>query len=752
MAKKKYNQTVKKRNEQCGPASAKVAVPPVSSVENIETTVPKTTSETSEAGQNNRQQSHKPKKGWVKIIAIVLRFLMKKPVAASVKPKTTSEKSSSGQDKKKRRSSKPKKGLVRVLARKLGYVKRDQEALWINDIYKKVAAESMDEKKFAALSQEEKIKALTDRLEQLASAQKPKTQTNVNVLVETENTAEVEVQNCEKADEKTTESGVNSADTAQRDVPTETMEMQSSDNNRAVQRTVETGQKERNQSKEDATCALENQSLDSDGQEGTDELGKATKMLETECHEHKEKNETIITANTTLEGEKTTLNEEKGELKRKNEELNTKFQDLERKYATLEEKKGEVDGKYNTLQAEHDTLTRISNELQTAHDQYKARCEELEASEVGQLETTIKEKDQEITRLQEGKTAVENTLVEIKAAKETVDRQLQEACQTIENQKGKLKEKEDAIITLNSTIEKQEKQIGDLTTEKSKLNAEIEEQKKELAARQTVIGRQTEEIVRLENDKNSLQNKNTELNLSVEGLQKEKNELTLAKEQAEQELVKKNELICTERDDLAKIMMSLVKKLSVAAAEDFLGCCDDNFENNRTNLQEKVLKPIRRLEREMAEVNPGKYVSRDELAEAYHALIKSQFDEASGLTRIAQWYAYSQVAFMVDKDRADGLFIYQEKVRDMYRLAVRLMGNVGLEYCLPALYSEHLSGNSPYDNVTGQRQLNIEYMCPTARGRKENIDCIDRSQVIIDIVEVGYTDTKGVSKKSQVII
>lgn len=727
MAKRKYTQTVKKKEGRGDSAPTKVVGPQTSSEKKVGTTAGKTTSETPDYGQDNRQpQSSKHKKGWVKIIAVVLRFLMKKPVAASTTSETTSDKSSA-----------------------------DQEALWINGI-KVVATEDMDEKRFAALSPEAKMVAIKDRLRKLMSAQGPETPnvaaTEANVPVVTGNPAGVEAQRNEEVDENSMEQGVNPADTTKGDVATETTEMQSSDNNSTELNTVESGQQKNGQGEDDATNVDEDQGHDSDKQEGTDGSGETTKTFEKVLLELTKENNTLKEEKEKLESTNTGLNTELKELRKECTDLKTANTTLTN---TLKEEKEKLEGaktklneltrEYANLENAKENLTEEYNKFKTAHDQYKVYCEELEASEVGQLDAKIKE-------LQEAKTAVEQKLEEIQTAKETVDQQLQEAGKTIENQKGALQEKKKAIKTLTSTIEKQKEQIGDLTTTNNGLNTEIEKQRNELAVRQATIDRQTEEIGKLEKDKDSLQEENTVLNRTVEGLKQEKEKLTQAKKEAEQELGKKTELICAERDDFAKMMMSLTNKLSAAAAEDFLGCCDDKFEDNRTSLQEKVLKSIRRLEREMAEIKPENYASRDELAEAYHTLIKSQFDEPSGLTRIAQWYAYSQVAFMVDKDRADGLFIYQEKVRDMYRLAVSLMGHVGLEYCLPALYTEHLSGNSPYDDVTGQRQLNIEYMCPTARRRKENIDCVDSSQVIIDIVEVGYTDAKGVNKKSQVII
>lgn len=618
-----------------------------------------------------------------------------------------------GQDEKDQKPDKPRRGLIGIIADRLGYVKINKVTQWTTDIYKSIA-EGMDENGFAALQLKEKFEALADGISNLMQAHARELEqanaavTEANGLVEAEIRAKVEAL-------AEAEQAKNHAIHAE---------------NRANE------------------AELKVKALESEKQllqNGIDKMnaakGEQEKRDETVQGDIKE----LRTENGKLCGQIDTLERELGTANNSNAQLTEINNELNRRYNTLQ-------SEHIKLQSKHDTLQGEYKSLQETYNICNARREELEASEVGQLTETIKAKDKEITGLNADKTAAEEAKKQIEADKSLVDQQLEEVRSTLQTRDGELNAERETTKGLRLRVKAHETEIDALTNQNSKFAKTIESQNAELETRQTTINEKKEEIGRLNSDNVSLRGEITTLNEKVRGLEQDKATLTTDNESIKHQLDEKADFIRAERDGFAQEMMSLAKNLSEAAAKDFLGCCDDAFEGNRISLQEKVLKPIRALERKMKEVNPGSYASRDELAAAYHSLIKSQFDEASGLTRIAQWYAYSQVAFMVDKDRSDGLFIRQREIRDIYGQAVKLMGNVGIEYCLPALYAERLSEDSPYDDVTGRRQLNIEYMCPTARSHKENIDCIDSSQVIIDVVEVGFTDSKGNNKKSQVII
>lgn len=612
------------------------------------------------------------------------------------------------QDEKKQKSNKPKICLMEIIARRLGYVKRDKVALWITDIYKKIAAEEdMDEKTFAELSLKKKFEALTEGIEKLREIHAQELEFANAAVAKAENLAERETQAKSEAQAK-----------------------------------AEASERRANEAENRATAAEEKANSAE-----TERKNLQNRMAEMNTMATFEQKKSVK-----YESDINALKKENTDLYNKIDTYDKDLKATKEKYACLLTTNEELDGNFKKLQAEHANLQSKHISLQDNYDICKARCEELEASEVGHLTEIIKAKNETIISLNADKAAVEAVQKQIEAAKKVVDKQLEEARQAIETRDGELKTERNTTKELRLMVKAHEKKIEALTEQNGQFAAKIEKQEANLEACHTTINEKVTEIKSLNDDNDSLRIEITGLKKSIDGLEQAKATLAAANETARQQLGEKTDFIRAERDDFAHKMMMLAKSLSEATAKDFLGCCDDDFESNRINLQEKVLKPVRAFEREMAEINPNDYGSRDELAVAYHALIKAQFDEASGLTRIAQWYAYSQVPFMVDEERSDGLFIRQQEIRNIYTLAVRLMGNVGIEYSLPALYTERLLENGTYVDVTGQRQLNIEYMCPTARNHKENIDCIDSSQVIIDVVEVGYTDDKGNSKKSQVII
>ena len=335
---------------------------------------------------------------------------------------------------------------------------------------------------------------------------------------------------------------------------------------------------------------------------------------------------------------------------------------------------------------------------------------------------------------------------------ETANKKLEEANKQNEKKESELQAEKEKVIKCNKTIEDKEKEIADLQKKSQNDDSKIAKQTEDIKERDNTINAKQSEINQLGKEKDKLQDTITGLNKNVVDLKRDNENLNTAKEQAEQLTKDKVNFICRERDEYATSMINMAESLSEVSAKDFLGCCDDAFEDNRVSLQEKVLKPIRAFVRDLKEVDLNDYQSREEVEEAYHGIVKANLDSMSGLTRIAQWYAYSCVSFMVDEERADGMFVKSAEIKEMYSLATKLLGMVGVEYVLPALFAERMADDNIYENVTGRRQLNIEYMCPTVRNHKERIDCIDNTSVIIDVVEVGYRDNRGNSKHPQVII
>ena len=435
------------------------------------------------------------------------------------------------------------------------------------------------------------------------------------------------------------------------------------------------------------------------------------------------------------------------------------FSDYSNEISKLKNENSTLKVNYGNLQSLYNTLETHKNLLENNFNACKARCEELESSDVATLSKTIEEKNGEIKRLDEEKRDIEEQLSTEKRERSAVaseldstNKLLNEAKDEIVEKKKELKKEKRKLKQYEIIISEKDRTIEELNIQNEKDKNKIQEQEEEITSKQQTIVEKTNAINQLNSDKDNLNSQISILTGTIGSLENEKKSLTSAKDKAERQTLDKVEFINAERDDYAKSIMKLAESLGKASSEDFLGCCDEAFENNRISLQEKVAKPIRSLVRELGEIAPGKYASQKALEDAYYPLIKENLDSASGLTRIAQWYAYSRIPFMVDDNRSDGLYVRQTEIRTMYSLATRLLGMVGMEYRIPILFVERMPEDDVYEDVTGKRQLNIEYMCPTARSHKESIDCIDNSSVIIDVVEVGYCDNRGNNKNPQVII
>ena len=487
------------------------------------------------------------------------------------------------------------------------------------------------------------------------------------------------------------------------------------------------------------------------GQE-VDKLTGTNKKLEETIQKLEYTNKNSKTEYDELKASKDNLTSLLKEKEEKITELNTKLNNAETARKSAEEAKAKVDGELNVL---NEKLNKANGDIEDKKKELegcKAKCEKLEKSEVGELskeiDTLNNEKqnaDAEINRLTEqGKTN-----------NATIEQQKQEIAnlnESIKKNEGELAAEKGEVENYKKIVEGKDAEINRLTEKGKTDNATIEQQKIELCSKQSTIDEKVNEINLLNTNNIELRGQIKALKNNVAGLEQDKMNLTNAKNEAERLMKEKADFIKAERDAYAKSMMTLADSLVLASSKEFLGSCDEAFDDNRVSLQEKVLKPIKAFVRELQAIVPEECKSQKALEERYYAVVKEQLDSISGLTRIAQWYAYSCVPFMVDEDRSDGLFVRHTEIKEMYSLATKLLGMVGMEYRLPVLYAERMTEGNRYDDVTGRRQLNIEYMCPTARSHKEHIDCIDNSSVIIDVVEVGYRDNRGNNKNPQVII
>lgn len=504
-------------------------------------------------------------------------------------------------------------------------------------------------------------------------------------------------------------------------------------------------------------------------------LGKQKEEIETA-------NKNLHEANAKLREELDTIKKEGGdavasvriEYEEKLEDLNEKLDAAKSETIEINKKKDEAEKRASSAEskikdAEDKAITAEQAVKEAKADAQSAR-EELANSEVGKLNDTISNLT---TQLEESKRNYDDVQAVAARAIEDANAKISTLESSIEKKASEIEDKNQQIATITKEIEEAKKLELQLNTQVQNLESEIEQLKKqgetdrteieskttELAEATDSIKKQKEEISEKEtiiaNLEKESADKSTEismLNDDIRTLEGENLKLTKEKEAADTATKIKADFIKLERDNYASKMMKIVDELCSVAKVDFIISCDEECERQCMTLAEKVWRPLIDLKDELIEANKAEADTVDKLEEACHKVIKAHLDEPSELTRIAQWYAYSLVPFMGDTERCEGIRVNRSEMKRIYALASELLSMVGMRFNLPILYVESLEDGSDYENVTGQRQLNIEYMCPTARNHKEKIDISDAKSIIIDVVEVGYVDYKGNKKNSQVVI
>lgn len=518
----------------------------------------------------------------------------------------------------------------------------------------------------------------------------------------------------------------------------------------------------------------DNSDVFSELRKGLDSLGKQKKEIQIEKNRLEEDNAKLKAALVALKKKGMTQLLLKIEFEGKLKELNDKLEAAQSETIEINKEKNKAEERATRAESKikdaEDKACAAEQAVQEAKADAQSAREELANSEVGKLNDTISKLT---TQLEESKRNYDDAQAEAAHALEDANAKISTLESTIEKKTSEIGDKDQQIATKAKEIEEAKKLELLLNTQVQNMESEIEQLKKqgeidrteieskttELAKANDSIKKQHEEITEKESTITSLEkecaDKSAEISMLNDGistLEGEKLKLTKEKEVADAATKVKADFIKSERDNFAAKMMKIVDELCEVAKADFIVSCDEESERQCKTLAEKVWRPLIDLKEELIEADKVEADTMDKLEEAWHKVIKSHLDEPSELTRIAQWYAYSLVPFMGDAERCEGIRVNRPKMKAIYALASELLSMVGMRFDLPILYVENLEDDSDYDNVTGQRQLNIEYMCPTARNHKEKIDISDTESVIIDVVEVGYADNKGNKKNSQIII
>ncbi len=427
-------------------------------------------------------------------------------------------------------------------------------------------------------------------------------------------------------------------------------------------------------------------------------------------------------------------------------ELEDQLKDL--KQESLTEKR--VESPLESVPAETDSDRKDLRSKEEENRELQAALTNLKEKEASSIKT-LREKEEQISRLEDE--------VNIRRNKEDgLNLRIQ---QLEESQKQKRLEME-GLKTRYAQVENDyQKVVADLKDvrkagkirekELEKLNSERETLINDLNA----VNEEFRTVKSQYEDFRKLLQKTKEEKDSLVGdikLLEEENLRLSDEKSAETERVKcLSALLESDIDAQAAVYQSAAGDLEKAVEKVFLKECNEDEEMATVEgMCAKIRKGVRFIASEIAELRKDHFNSTAELDKAYRKIISDNIEDPA-LMEIARWWAYSRLAFVLDRSREEGRTVELDAIEKAYGALSRLLSLAGYRYQIPVLFTQKFK-EGEFENLTGREQLNLDYQVPNVRNHVKNIDRGDAENIVLDIVRLGYYEGDKLLKKTSVIV
>ena len=297
----------------------------------------------------------------------------------------------------------------------------------------------------------------------------------------------------------------------------------------------------------------------------------------------------------------------------------------------------------------------------------------------------------------------------------------------------------------------------------------------------------TEQISCLENDKAQLNEKITQLQLDLENSQAEaKKQMVLLSASKEQEIKDaitensekyqiqlkeiqkqltdkyetkiadiKNNVGPSLEEQVSLIKVQVVeqmqKVLETLLQVDYIVSC--NGDNTETEImQESIRNGARKTLEGLVNIdisNSTSLTQAQTLIQEY--LLKEMEPISCWMRKLAIYSAYTNIPFMIDEGRTDGIRFNREATMWAYALLDDMLAGVGIKQIVPAPFIEVIS-DGDYEDASDSSTKNIGTFCPDYIQRLDRIDRIDTAGIIIDIADVGLMIDGQLFRQAKVII
>ena len=386
------------------------------------------------------------------------------------------------------------------------------------------------------------------------------------------------------------------------------------------------------------------------------------------------------------------------------------------------------------LQAEIDTLNSEKDSLnQSIEDLKQANGKEIEAKQA-----EIDEKQKQIDELNGTVSKKEGTIAELNGKIEEINETVTGLNAKVAEKKQEIEGKNSEISDLNKAAKLQKKAYDDLAAEKKDLDDRISKQETSINEKEKTIASKDAEI--------------KELNSKVDGLNASVKKLEDTVAGKEKEIEKGIETIAAKDEELKASAAEISKSLE-EAAKRVNGCADQvmklldeggyeiGFGEMADTCEEDeatTRKYFGRVAKGISDIDVQPLRNTSEYMEAVSKVIEADLEQGMEgiILPLARTCAYARLPFMRDDRGEDNMRLDGAKLTRIASGLNSLLAQVGIELIVPVPFADKIDEG---DYKDGQGNVpNLDYICPNSRSHLDGVDREDVSDVVTDIISVGY--------------
>lgn len=454
------------------------------------------------------------------------------------------------------------------------------------------------------------------------------------------------------------------------------------------------------------------------------------------------------------------LKEFKSDSRKLFEKMKSEFKDIITDTMTIEEAIAELSKALITCKEQIQSAKKDVKEAEEKNSEMKIRLQdaeqrvkEIEFSDNGKLTQELEsirydlEEKKSLLTQKESEFAdfKEKDYCNLKKEKETAEEKIKESQKLLEDEKNAHKE---SIAKLNKENDRLKEE------HKASIIRLKEEYKKSLNDKDN---EHSDEVKRIKQDNAEKEKQNEERHSKeIAGIKEtaanKENELTERLKIKENEIESLRTTLQNESDSLRNRIIDVITGLhEFLKSNEIMAACSDDY---RDKVEEKLQDLIFNSQEMMNDISQlPQAQTPSEWGTTLKSYIVDRIEENTSLINILlKYYTLSNVPFMIDTERDNGLYFIRKNIKCAYDAIVTILKQCNITPILPTLFVENI--NEGLYEVEG-RFNDVESFCPGSIN--EHIEYIERSEeglsgIIIGVTRVGYLIDENICIKAQVLI